>query len=187
MADERRAADPDGGSEGLLQALRNLGADHEPDVEAITRRVHGTGNVIRPRTAPAGRRRPVAVRYGRPVLLPATAVLLVIGGIVLTTSVGGSAPDPDLASPVPIATIPVGTPSHATGTATPTTSSSRVIGPAVSATRPPTATTSTGPAADPTSAEISFVALAPRCSTGSRSAPVRISSRCGPRPAPQLR
>ena len=81
MSDQRRPPqDPDGTAE-LLAALRELGSDYEPDVTAIERRT-------RHRPAPKARRLPTAIRNSRPVLLPAAAVLLLIGGVVGVTSVG---------------------------------------------------------------------------------------------------
>jgi len=76
----RRSRNPDGDPE-LVAALRNLAADYEPDVAAIERR-------SRRGPAPKARRLPNAIRNSPPVLLPAAAVLLLIGGVVGVTSVG---------------------------------------------------------------------------------------------------
>jgi hypothetical protein len=89
----RRSRNPDGDPE-LLAALRNLGTDYEPDVAAIERR-------SRSRPAPKAKRIPTAIRNSPPVLLPAAAVLLLIGGVVGVTSVGirHSQSDPTAANP----------------------------------------------------------------------------------------
>jgi hypothetical protein len=89
----RRSRNPDGDPE-LLAALRNLGTDYEPNMAAIERR-------SRSRPAPKARRLPTAIRNSPPVLLPAAAVLLLIGGVVGVTSVGirHSQSDPTAANP----------------------------------------------------------------------------------------
>ncbi|MBT0773008.1 hypothetical protein KIH74_28960 [Kineosporia sp. J2-2] len=65
----------------LLQALRALGADHEPDVAAIRRRMDDQ----RPKVVPLRRRVEAAPRK-RPVLLSAVAALLVGGGVTVAAS-----------------------------------------------------------------------------------------------------
>jgi len=96
----------------LLRALRDLAADYEPDVAAIGRRVQEIGQTRaidrthlshRPRLVSKARPAPV-VQHGRLVLLPAAAVLLLVGGIVLATSAGGPDPDSGETSALPIAT-----------------------------------------------------------------------------------
>ncbi|GAA3605689.1 hypothetical protein GCM10022223_21820 [Kineosporia mesophila] len=83
----------------LLEALRGLGADHEPDVVAIRRRMEDR----RPKVVPLRRRVEEAPRK-RPVLLSAAAALLVGGGV--TAAVSQMAP----ASNQTPSTIPVNVP-----------------------------------------------------------------------------
>ena len=100
---QRRSAHKGGGDDPLLRALRELGADYEPDVAKISRRVERVHSGHRSPTVPdrAGDRWRRAdrapahpdsgrlagtLRHSRPVLLPAAAVLLVIGGVVLVNS-----------------------------------------------------------------------------------------------------
>src|SRR5690242_13903786 len=87
MSDQRRHS-PDDDTE-LLLALRTLGADYEPDVTAIARRPRepvGARNTRAINLRARNTRAPAVARHGRSVLLPAAAVLVLIGGIVLATS-----------------------------------------------------------------------------------------------------
>ncbi|MDP9826786.1 hypothetical protein [Kineosporia succinea] len=70
----------------LLDALRGLGADHEPDVAAIRRRMEEK----RPKVVPLRRRVDDAPRK-RPVLLSAAAALLIGGGVTAAVSQMGPA------------------------------------------------------------------------------------------------
>jgi hypothetical protein len=65
----------------LLEALRGLGADHEPDVAAIRRRMEDE----RPTVVPLRRRIESGPRR-RPVLLSAAAAILIGGGVTVAAS-----------------------------------------------------------------------------------------------------
>jgi hypothetical protein len=111
MSDRRRRPRPGPADDdaALLRALRELGADYEPDSGAIERRVHGTARLELVNRngaredryrAPERGRLPALVHHSRPVLLPAAAVLLLIGGVVLVTSSRGQDPVDTVAGPV---------------------------------------------------------------------------------------
>lgn len=141
MSDRQRHDAPDAsGDEPLLRALRELGTDYEPNVAAITRRAEGLRPGQPHRAGPRAQSRlPAAVRHSRPVLLPAAAVLLVMGGVVLAT-----APRPDSGSKPTAHGQVTEAPAVPAPSSDPTSEPSRV-GTAVSATRPPIGATTTEP------------------------------------------
>ncbi len=85
----------------LLDALRGLGADHEPDVAAIRRRMDEN----RPKVIPLRRRVEEAPRR-RPVLLSAAAAILIGGGVTVAVSQMGPSDNASPANPIPV-NIPV--------------------------------------------------------------------------------
>lgn len=93
----------------LLDALRGLGADHEPDVAAIRRRMdEGRPTVVplRRRVEPGPRR--------RPVLLSAAAAILIGGGVTVAASQMGPANDTTPANELPNLVPSISTPSRST-------------------------------------------------------------------------
>ena len=133
----QRQIPDDSGDEALLRALRELGADYEPDLVAITHRAE--------RVHPG---QPGPRRDRRPVLLPAAAVLLVMGGVALAF-----APRPDFGS-APAAIDPASAPTVvAASPGEPTPPASRSAG---APARPPV--TVTTPASRP-AAEVTVETL----------------------------
>jgi hypothetical protein len=101
----------------LLDALRGLGADHEPDVTAIRRRM----DEQRPKVIPL-RRRVEEVPRRRPVLLSAAAAILIGGGVTVAVSQMGPANSASPAIPVNIPVIQTPSSDPVTPTADRTTS-----------------------------------------------------------------
>ena len=102
MSDERRIPSSADEDDELLRSLRDLGVEYDPDLTAINRRRHTARPVVhRSFDVP----RPALVRHSQAVLVPALAVLLVVGGIVTVVSRG---PDLGWKHPpiVPIAAEP---------------------------------------------------------------------------------
>jgi hypothetical protein len=156
MRDRRpRAGEPKSGDEELLSALRQLGTGYEPDLTVISQQIE---SAQRPRAAhdtSASASLAHSV-FRRSVLLPAAAVLVIIGGTVLVTSQGGTSPDPASTKVQPISSAPV-PPTISPGTSRRPTAGAPRVGPAVSATAagaPTTAVPGTTPAgphsSDPT-------------------------------------
>jgi hypothetical protein len=149
MSDERRPPSDD----ELRHGLSRLGADYEPDLTSITQRIDAArARGSRSGRSWAGRSRADAgdrpgPRRSRPVLLPAAGVLLVVGGIVLATSIDHG---PDHRAPA-ASTVPIvsatATPPPPTTSVAPTRVGSAVSA-TVSATPSPTAT-KTQASADP--------------------------------------
>jgi hypothetical protein len=124
MSDRSRRSRPEDDDAKLLRDLHGLAADYEPDVTAIERRA-------RRRPAPASRRLPTAIRSSRPVVLPAAAVLILIGGVVAVISSG--LPDSERTSAIPITPATIGS---QTPTPSPP-STSRSVPPATASTHRP--------------------------------------------------
>ncbi|GLY13605.1 hypothetical protein Kisp01_06210 [Kineosporia sp. NBRC 101677] len=104
----------------LLEALRGLGADHEPDVAAIRRRMEGE----RPNVVPLRRR---VVEQGprrRPVFLSAAAAILIGGGVTVAASQMGPSDTGTPATKLPVEMPELTTPSHTPTSAAPTTTES---------------------------------------------------------------
>jgi hypothetical protein len=114
MSDER--------DDELLRSLGTLGAGYDPDVTAINRRL----NAGRPATHRSTQRRssdssgpdrrpndrrptPTVIRHSQALLVPALAVLLVVGGIVAVVSHGSPALGWNHPPIVPIAAAPTPT------------------------------------------------------------------------------
>jgi hypothetical protein len=172
MSDRQRRAAPNG-DEPLLRALRELGTDHEPDLSAITRRMEAAQQPRRaaPR-AVAGRsfgrsaggsvatsRLARLAQHSRPVLLPAAAVLLVMGGVVLVTTQRPDPGTPAVGGTTAATAAPSGTPASGTpvptATAAPTSAAASTpgrtrAGTAASATQPPAGPTTTASSPAPT-------------------------------------
>lgn len=91
----------------LLDALRGLGADHEPDVAAIRRRM----DEKRPKVVPLRRRVEEAPRR-RPVLLSAAAAILIGGGVTVAVSQMGPSDNASPAHPIPVNVPVIETPSN---------------------------------------------------------------------------
>jgi hypothetical protein len=98
----------------LLDALRGLGADHEPDVTAIRRRMEEK----RPTVIPL-RRRVEEVPRRRPVLLSAAAAILIGGGVTVAVSQMGPADNASPANRIPVTVPIIESPSSDAGTPTP--------------------------------------------------------------------
>ncbi|GAB3243517.1 hypothetical protein [Kineosporia babensis] len=103
----------------LLEALRGLGADHEPDVAAIRRRIDGERTNVVPL-----RRRPDQLPRRRPVLLSAAAAILIGGGVTVAVSQLGPSESGTPAKDLPVLVPAVPTPSDSPTSPTPSPSRS---------------------------------------------------------------
>lgn len=127
----------------LLEALRGLGADHEPDTLAIRRRMEA-----RPKVVPL-RQRPATVPRRRPVLLSAAAAILIGGGVTVATSQMSPASSATSSDPLPVDIQPFATPSTSTD---PTgTKTSTAPSPSTTTKSSPSSTTTTSTHSDTSS------------------------------------